>query len=68
MLVGNDLDFAEGQFYALQSTRVIEPPEWATPVGQAYRLTATDNAPPLQSNASLSLAYLSSDVVAGEEE
>ncbi|MFP4438888.1 MAG: FG-GAP repeat domain-containing protein [Chloroflexaceae bacterium] len=61
-------NFAVGEFYALQSTRVIDPLPWANVVGQAYRLTATPNAPQLAGNASISIGYLTDEVVPGEEQ
>ena len=60
-------ELPEGEFYTLQSTQISSPPGWATPVGQAYRLTATEGAPTLRSGASLSISYFSADVVPGEE-
>ncbi len=68
MLYGQDLTFNEGEFYAIQSVSSIEPPSWATVVGQGYRLTATAQAPQLEGNASISIGYMTSDVVPGEEE
>ncbi len=68
MLFGSNLTFNEGEFYAIQSVSSIEPPAWATVVGQGYRLTATARAPQLEGNASLSISYMTSDVVPGEEE
>jgi hypothetical protein len=63
-----NIQFDEGQFYTLQSTNVFDPLPWATPIGPAYRLTATDNAPDLRDNASISISYLTGDVVPGEED
>jgi hypothetical protein len=60
-------DLAEGEFYALQSTTVLDPPPWAASVGQAYRLTGTVGAPQLVENAVISIGYLSSEVPAGTE-
>jgi len=37
-------------------------------VGQAYRLTATPNAPQLAGNASISIGYLTDEFVPGEEQ
>ena len=47
--------------------RCIQPPPWATLVGQAYRLSATADAPSL-AGTSLSFSYLGSEVPPGEEE
>ena len=44
----------------------IQPPPWATLVGQAYRLSATADAPTL-AGTSLSFNYLGSEVPPGEE-
>jgi hypothetical protein len=61
------LDFSADQFYTLQEVNVFPSPlAWATPIGPAYRLTASVGAPPL-GQASLSIAYLAADVPPGEE-
>ena len=66
ILFGN-LEFAQNQFYALQSLSHFSTPlDWATPVGHAYRLLASPGAPNLTA-ASLSIAYMADDVVPGEE-
>jgi len=62
-----DEQFTEGEFYALQSASVLAPAPWAAVVGQAYRLTATANAPQLQANAAISIGYLSGEVPPGTE-
>ncbi len=62
-----DESFAVGEFYALQSTSVFDPPSWAAVVGQAYRLTATASAPRLQEHAAISIGYLSGEVPPGTE-
>jgi hypothetical protein len=67
ILFGRDLDFEEGEFFALQAVTVLpSPPAWATAVGQAYRLTTSDNAPDL-SGTSLTFNYLGNEVPPGEE-
>jgi hypothetical protein len=59
--------FEEGEFYALQTVSQIDnPPPWAVPVGQAYRVTAVAGAPPL-TGASISMGYLSAEVPDGAE-
>jgi hypothetical protein len=68
ILFAEDLELDEEQFYTLQTaTALPEPPPWATVVGQAYRLTASTNAPNLES-ASLSFLYMGDEVPPGEEE
>ncbi len=60
-------DFAEDEFMVVQSA--AEPPtipEWATRVGQVYRVTATANAPALE-DSSISIGYLGRDVPDGAE-
>ena len=43
ILFGDDLEFKEGQYVTLQAaTSLSEIPSWATLVGQAYRLEASD--------------------------
>ncbi|NTW01853.1 MAG: VCBS repeat-containing protein, partial [Oscillochloris sp.] len=59
-------EFAEGEFYAIQTASVPDVPTWATRVGHAYQVTATDNAPALDA-ASISIGYLSRDVPDGAE-
>jgi hypothetical protein len=67
ILYGKNLNLSEGQFYVLQTTsRLPEPPSWATVVGQGYRLTASATAP-LTGNLSLNLSYLQRDVPGSEE-
>jgi predicted nucleotidyltransferase len=67
VIYGTDIEFAEGEFYAIQSTSVRNVPAWATAVGQAYRVTATANAPQLENNMSVSIGYMSREVPDGEE-
>ena len=56
ILFGENLDFGEGEFYALQAaTTIPAPPAWATVVGQSYRLAASANAPDL-ADASISFS------------
>jgi hypothetical protein len=65
ILYGKDLDFANGEFYAIQTaTALPDPPLWATFVGQGYRLIASPNAPPLEGVA-LNISYADGDVAAG---
>jgi hypothetical protein len=67
ILYGDGLNFAEGEFYTLQAaTKVQNVPEWTTLIGQAYRISATPNAPALE-ETSFSIGYLGSDVPDGEE-
>jgi len=62
-----DLDFALGEFYAIQSvTRLPRPPAWATVVGKGYRLLKSAGAPDF-TGSSLNFSYFASDVPAGEE-
>jgi hypothetical protein len=66
-LYGQNLSFAQGQFYTLQAaTHIPTPPPWATVVGQAYRLTASAGGPDL-SQVSINFSYLGRDVPPGEE-
>ncbi len=67
LLYTKDTTVVVGEFYALQSTSVLDPPPWATVVGPTYRLTATPHAPQLAGNASLSIGYLTPEVVPGQE-
>jgi uncharacterized repeat protein (TIGR01451 family) len=68
MLFGEDLTFEEGEFFTLQAATTLPSPLlWATVVGQAYRLSASPNAPDL-SGTSISFGYLGSEVTPGEEE
>ncbi len=60
-------DVQPGDFYTFQS--VTDPPampSWFTVIGNAYRLSASANAPAL-TGASLNIAYLGTDVPPGEE-
>jgi hypothetical protein len=66
-LYGLELEFLPGEFYALQSTNAPAPPSWATPVGRAYRLTATNDAPKLAGNVGITLSYLENEVIDGHE-
>jgi len=67
ILFGDDLTFPENSFYALQAASSLpSPPSWTTLVGQAYRITATANAPDLRGR-SISFNYLGSEVPPGEE-
>jgi hypothetical protein len=68
ILFGENLAFEVGEFYALQAaTLTPAAPMWATVVGQAYRLTASTNAPDL-TGASLSFSYMGNEVPTGGEE
>lgn len=67
IVYGRTLDFATGRYYTFQVTsRTPEPPSWATPVGQAYRLSASADTPPLNST-SISFSYLGRQVPPGED-
>jgi len=68
MLFGDNLEFAEGEFYTMQTaTNAGDVPAWTTPVGQAYRISASPNAPDLE-KTSISIGYQQSDVPDGEEQ
>ncbi|MFQ5613193.1 MAG: choice-of-anchor Q domain-containing protein [Anaerolineae bacterium] len=68
LLYGKDLSFQVGEFYTLQAaTNVPAIPPWATLVGQAYRLLASNNAPDLQ-KTSISFRYLGREVPPGQEQ
>jgi hypothetical protein len=68
ILFGEELDFEEGEFFALQAaTTIPSPPPWTTVVGQGYRLSASANAPDL-GGTSISFSYLGSEVPSGEED
>jgi hypothetical protein len=67
VLHGEDLDFAQGEYYILQTaTRPPAALPWTTVVGQAYRLEASSGAPSL-SNTSLQFYYMRREVPPGEE-
>jgi len=66
-IVGDNLNFALGQFLLFQTTSSLPPlPPWATLIGQGYRFTTSPNIPNLSGSA-LSFSYLDSEVPAGEE-
>ena len=68
VILFGDMDFAEGDFFTLQAATVINGvPDWMTTVGHAYRLSGSPNAPDL-SGASISFAYLGSEVPSGQEQ
>jgi hypothetical protein len=68
IISGNNLEFDIGEFYTLQAAATIpSPPEWATPMGQAYYLAATERAPTLE-DTSLRFEYIGNEVPPGEEE
>ncbi len=67
ILFAPDANTPDEWFYTLQATSAgVEPPPWATLVGQAYRLSVTANAPSL-AGSSLSFSYLGAEVPPGEE-
>lgn len=67
-LYAGNLDFRQGEFYTLQpATQVPAEPEWATIVGQAYRVTASPGAPNL-TNASISFNYIGRDIEDDKEQ
>jgi hypothetical protein len=67
VLHGENLEFAPGEFYILQTaTRPPAPPAWASVVGQTYRLDASPKAPSL-AGTSLQFYYLRREVPSGEE-
>ncbi|MEM7124840.1 MAG: VCBS repeat-containing protein [Chloroflexota bacterium] len=68
LVFGASLDLGVGQFYALQTTSLIpDPPPWATPVGQAYRLLGSPDAPALN-KTNFTINYLDGEVPPGEEQ
>ncbi|NJN68619.1 MAG: VCBS repeat-containing protein [Chloroflexaceae bacterium] len=67
IIYGDTLEFETGEFYTLQAaTRLRSIPPWVTPVGQAYWLSASANAPDLR-QTSISFGYLGNEVPTGEE-
>jgi hypothetical protein len=59
--------FGPDEFYTLQAVSALpSPPPWATVVGQAYRLSASEQAPDL-AGASINVSYMADDVPAGGE-
>src|ERR1044072_2929651 len=57
ILYGSGISFDEGEFFVLQkATNVQTAPLWATPVGHAYRLAASN--PTKLANTSISFSYL----------
>ena len=68
ILFTDDTALSADQFYVLQAaSSVPNPLAWATPVGRAYRLTASLNAPDL-SQAAISFSYNPADVPSGAED
>ncbi|HEU4325070.1 MAG TPA: VCBS repeat-containing protein [Roseiflexaceae bacterium] len=66
ILYGPDQDLLEGQFYMLQRTlNPPPPPDWAQPIGRAYRLTTTPGL--IISGRSLNIGYLATDVSVQQE-
>ena len=64
-VVGQGLDFDEGEFYILQTANALpEPPEWATVVGQPYRLTKSPTAPDF-AGSNIQITYLQREVPSG---
>ena len=67
ILFMNEESTGEDWFYTLQALPAPpQPPPWATVVGQAYRLSASQDAPDL-TGASISVSYLGSEAPPGEE-
>jgi hypothetical protein len=67
VILFTDQEFNEGEFYSFQTIAALpDPPVWTTPIGQAYRLSATANAPTME-KASISFGYLQREVPDGEE-
>ncbi len=67
VILYGDLDFPQGEFYALQAvTHLPTPPPGRKVIGQAYRLVASPNAPSL-TGASLNYHYVGAQVPPGEE-
>jgi len=67
LIFKRDLRFDEGQFFTLQLSTPPSPPDWASIVGQPYRITRSSTAPSLN-GASISFNYLERDLPATEEE
>lgn len=68
IVYGRKQNFDPGQYYLFQGvTRPPEPPSWATPVGESYRLTASSSQAPSLSNAAISFNYLGRNIPPGEE-
>jgi hypothetical protein len=59
-------DFTEDEFLAIQTAAQPAIPDWASRVGQVYRVTATADAPSL-AESSISIGYLGRDVPDGAE-
>jgi hypothetical protein len=66
ILFGEELAFDEDEFFVLQAAASVQPPPWATLVGQAYQLSASPAAPSL-AGTSLNFRYLGGAVPPGEE-
>jgi len=57
-LYADHRDFAPGEFYTIQPATIVpDALSWTTFIGQAYRITASPNAPDL-TQASISINYL----------
>lgn len=68
LLYGNNLNFLGDEFYSLQAATVIPAAQsWTQPVGQAFRLIASENAPDLKNNTSIVFNYLENEVPARGE-
>ena len=66
MLFGQDLKLDETHLAVLQTAvKIHDLPRWATLVGHAHRLAATDNV--ILTKTSLSIGYLGNEVPPGEE-
>lgn len=61
-IVGEELEFDEGEFYILQAAnRLPDVPTWTTVVGQAYQFSKSANAPDFD-NTHIQIGYLQREV------
>ncbi len=65
VLYSPDHSYGAEWFLTVQASSAA-PPQWATLVGKAYRVSASGNAPNID-NMSIAFSYLGSDVPPGEE-
>ncbi len=65
MVYNPDDSYSDEWFLTVQASAVA-PPQWATLVGKAYRVSTAGGAPDIN-NMSIAFSYLGSDVPPGEE-